>query len=196
VVLALTDASAKPLRADARRNRARVLEAARSAFADLGAAVPLDEIARRAGVGAGTVYRHFPTKEALFEAVVAGGLEDLVERSVALREAPDAGAAFFEFFSSMVEQARFNRALCDALEASTGGPVELSHGDFKADVQREFRTALGELLGRAQAAGAVRTDVEVPDVIALIAGAVLASQRHDPGTPTKALTVIVDGLRS
>ena len=61
---------ARPMRADARRNRARVLEAARAVFAEEGLAVPLDEIAARAGVGAGTVYRHFPTKEALFEAVV------------------------------------------------------------------------------------------------------------------------------
>lgn len=191
----MTDA--KPLRADARRNRARVLEAARSAFADLGAAVPLDEIARRAGVGAGTVYRHFPTKEALFEAVVAGGLEDLVARSESLLTSSDPGAAFFEFFSSMVEQARFNRALCDALEASTGAPMALAGHSLKDGVQAEFRSALGVLLTRAQSAGAVREDVEVPDVVALIAGAVLAAQRHDQDDATggRVLTVISDGLR-
>ncbi|MBM7788122.1 TetR/AcrR family transcriptional regulator [Tenggerimyces flavus] len=191
----MTDA--KPLRADARRNRARVLEAARSAFADLGAAVPLDEIARRAGVGAGTIYRHFPTKEALFEAVVAGGLEDLVARSESLLTASDPGAAFFEFFSSMVEQARFNRALCDALEASTGAPMAMVGHSFKDGAQAEFRSTLGVLLTRAQEAGAVRDDVQVPDVVALIAGAVLAAQRHDQDDAIagRVLTVISDGLR-
>src|SRR5215472_3500974 len=77
-------ASAKPLRADAQRNRARVLQAARRAFAAEGVSVPLDEIARRAGVGAGTVYRHFPSKEALFEAVVHDRLRQLTEEGRAL----------------------------------------------------------------------------------------------------------------
>ena len=71
----------RPLRADARRNRAKVLEAAEEVFASEGLAVPIDEVARRAGVGVGTVYRHFPTKEALFEAIVVARLEALVERA-------------------------------------------------------------------------------------------------------------------
>ncbi|MFC7660235.1 TetR/AcrR family transcriptional regulator [Pseudonocardia benzenivorans] len=68
----------RPLRADARRNREKVLRAAQEAFAEHGMGVPLDEIAGRAGVGPGTVYRHFPTKEALFEAVVAARMQDLI----------------------------------------------------------------------------------------------------------------------
>ena len=86
----------RPLRADARRNRARVLDVAREVFAAEGLTVPIDEIARRAGLGIGTVYRHFPTKEALFEAIVL----DRIERLTALAEsAPgaDPGEAFFDF---------------------------------------------------------------------------------------------------
>src|SRR5438876_7565800 len=82
----------RPLRADAQRNRAKVLAAAQEAFAAEGIAVPLDEIARRAGVGAGTVYRHFPTKEALFEAVIADRLEHFAEHATSLGTAEDSGA--------------------------------------------------------------------------------------------------------
>src|SRR6266545_3604820 len=82
--------STKPPRADAVRNRQRVLEAAKEAFAAEGLAVPLDEIARRAGVGAGTVYRHFPTKEALFEAVILDRVRKLVDYAESLADAdPD-----------------------------------------------------------------------------------------------------------
>jgi AcrR family transcriptional regulator len=84
------DDQLSPLRADARRNRARVLEAAQEAFTAEGLSVPLDEIARRAGVGAGTVYRHFPTKEALFEAVVVHRIQGLTED--ALTRAQQAGS--------------------------------------------------------------------------------------------------------
>lgn len=94
-----------PLRADARRNRQRILDAARAAFAEAGRAVPLDEIAARAGVGPGTVYRHFPTKEALFQAVVAERVGDLVAEAQRLAGANDPGAAFFAFLSRLGAEA-------------------------------------------------------------------------------------------
>src|ERR1035441_8815003 len=96
----------RPLRADARRNRLKVLEAARAAFAAEGIAVPLDDIARRAGVGAGTVYRHFPTKEALFEAVVADQLQLLVGDAREALRADDAGEAFFGFLATVIDEPR------------------------------------------------------------------------------------------
>ena len=83
------------LRADARRNRQRVLDAATAAFATEGVAVPVDEIARRAGVGAGTVYRHFPTKEALVEAIVLSRVEWLIGEARVLAGTDDPGTAFF-----------------------------------------------------------------------------------------------------
>ena len=86
-----------PLRADARRNRERILDAARDAFAEHGRAVPLDEIATRAGVGPGTVYRHFPTKEALVEAVAAAGYEEICEIARESLELDDPWQAFNDF---------------------------------------------------------------------------------------------------
>ena len=95
--LAVDGGQSRPLRADARRNRNRVLEAARAAFGAEGSDVSLDEIARRAGVGPGTVYRHFATKEALFEAVVFDRIGELVEEARALLDDPDPGRAFTSF---------------------------------------------------------------------------------------------------
>src|ERR1700752_4813418 len=94
--------AARPLRADAARNRARVLEVAYDTFAAEGLGVPIDEIARRAGVGAGTVYRHFPTKEDLFLAVVAGRIQHIIDDGRALLESTDPGDALFSFMRWMV----------------------------------------------------------------------------------------------
>ncbi|NYI88148.1 AcrR family transcriptional regulator [Amycolatopsis endophytica] len=184
-----TSAGRSGLRADARRNRARVLAAAHAAFADEGPSVPLDEIARRAGVGAGTVYRHFPSKEMLFEAVVLDRIAWLTEQARERLEAGDPGVVFFEFFDVVAAQALLNKALCDALEASTGLPMKAT-----SDESSEFRAAFADLLRRAQAAGTVRADVEPGDLAALLAG-YLAIQRQAPeGRPLA--RIISDGLRA
>src|SRR5258708_35087835 len=94
----------RPLRADAARNRARVLEVAYDTFAAEGLSVPIDEIARRAGVGAGTVYRHFPTKEALFQAVIEDRMQRLVDDGRALLESDGPGKALFTYLRSIVLQ--------------------------------------------------------------------------------------------
>src|SRR6201996_6309358 len=91
----------RPMRADAARNREKVLRAAREAFAESDYGVPLDEIAARAGVGPGTVYRHFPAKEALFEAVVTARIADLVADARNRAGAADPGEAFFGFLARM-----------------------------------------------------------------------------------------------
>ncbi|HEX4865705.1 MAG TPA: helix-turn-helix domain-containing protein, partial [Acidimicrobiales bacterium] len=91
----VTVSGASGLRADARRNRELILAAADKAFAEEGLGVPVDEIARRAGVGAGTLYRHFPTKEALFEAVLVAHLDGITERARALAEREDPDEALF-----------------------------------------------------------------------------------------------------
>src|SRR3954467_10927193 len=96
--------AARPLRADAARNRARVLKVAYETFAAEGLAVPIDEIARRAGVGAGTVYRHFPTKEELYRAVVEDRIRRIVEEGRALLAVQDPAEALFTFLRSMVLQ--------------------------------------------------------------------------------------------
>ncbi|GAB2994554.1 TetR/AcrR family transcriptional regulator [Amycolatopsis acidiphila] len=175
------------LRADARRNRARVLAAAQEAFADEGLAVPLDEIARRAGVGAGTVYRHFPSKESLFEAVVLDGVERLAEQARERLSEDDAGRAFFDFLEIVAEQALLNKALCEALESAGSGLSK------RVEPATDFRARFGELLRRAQAAGAVRDDVEPGDLTGLLAG-YLAIRRQSPANRSLS-RILTDGLR-
>ena len=175
------------MRADARRNRAKVLAAAEEAFAADGLAVPLDDIARLAGVGAGTVYRHFPSKEALFQAVVLERIEQFAEEARALATADNPGEAFLDYFVRVIKQASLNRAICDAL-AEAGGHA------FKAGAGDDFRAAYGELLRRAQAAGAIRQDVAADDLRALIVGC-LAVERYKPGSE-HLVRVVVDGLRA
>ena len=185
--------TAKPMRADARRNRAKVLESAEAVFAARGTAASMDDIARAAGVGIGTLYRHFPTKEALFEAIVRARTERLLARAEELADAEDPGAAFYGFFTTVVEQAEAKKAFADAL-AGVGVDVR----DALSDVAARIRAAIGVLLARAQRADAVRQDVTAAQVLALLAGASLAADRFtwDAPTRTGALAVLFDGLRA
>lgn len=181
---------ARPLRADARRNRERVLDVARAAFAAEGLAVPLDEIARRAGVGPGTLYRHFSTKESLFAAVVDDRLRRLAGEGAALRESADPGAAFFTFLDRLAAEAGPKRDLFDAL-ASAGveaGPAVTAAAD-------ELRAQITCLLGRAQAAGAVRADLRREDLTALLSGLLFAMRPRPGADPGRVLSVFRDGLR-
>lgn len=177
----------RPLRADARRNREQVLRAAAEAFAASGFGVPLDEIAARAGVGPGTVYRHFPTKEALFEAVTTARLEDMLADVRRRAVDPDPGAAFFGFLSRLRAEAVYKRDLPDALTVP---------GSLLEDLHEAF----GVLLRRAQQAGAVREGVGVPDLIRLLKGAFAAINDESAGGPDRraadlVFTVLTDGLR-
>jgi AcrR family transcriptional regulator len=178
----------RALRADARRNRERVLAAARRAFAEQGYAVPLDEIAAAAGVGPGTVYRHFPTKEALFEAVSVANVEDLAADARARAEGTDPDLAFSGFLDRLAEQALAKRDLPDAF-AGVGA-------DAMAAAVAEMHDSLGALLAKAQEAGGVRRDVSVSDLIALLKGLLHAVRSDpDPDVRHRLLAVVRDGLR-
>jgi AcrR family transcriptional regulator len=180
------------LRADARRNRARVLEAAEAVFAARGASASTGEIAREAGVGIGTVFRHFATKEALLEAIVIARIQTLAADAHALAGADDPGAAFFSFFQQMVDQAATKKVLTDAL-AVAGIDVT----SMVAPFAEELRRALGILLGRAQDSGAARPDVRVDEVIVLIMGASrVAEHSSDRAVLARSLEIIFDGLRA
>jgi AcrR family transcriptional regulator len=184
---ALTEAelagAGRPLRADAARNREKVLRAARDAFAESGYGVPLDEIAVRAGVGPGTVYRHFPTKEALFEAVVAARLRDLVADARARAHSGDPGDAFFGFLGRVAAESAAKRDLPDAIS-------------IEGSLRDDLNAALDVLLQRAQQAGAVRADVRTPDLIVLLKG-LFASLTgiSDPAQRDLVFAVLADGLR-
>lgn len=181
--------AARSLRADARRNRSRVLEAAIAAFAAEGLSVPVHEIARRAGVGTGTVSRHFPTKESLFLAIVNSVAERLVERARQLAATEEPATALVEFLVAMVEEGAANRALSDAF-VGAGFDVETAASGADFDVIG----ALGDLLVRAQRAGAVRSDVDTADLKALLVGC-LARGRDDAAARARMVAIVSRGLR-
>jgi AcrR family transcriptional regulator len=184
-----TTVAGRPLRADARRNRARVLEVAQQVFAEEGLAVPIDEIARRAGVGVGTVYRHFPTKDALFEAIIVERLSGVGEAARELAEGPDGAKGFFAFFERMVRDASLNKALFDAMMASGSFNRELT-----TEASKVMMTGLGALLAKAQAAGEVRADLTVTDVKTFMVGC-LAMARQGTAAPELIVGVVCDGMR-
>jgi AcrR family transcriptional regulator len=171
------------LRADARRNREKVLRAARETFAESGYDVPLDEIAARAGVGAGTVYRHFPSKEALFEAVTRARVEDLIADAQQRAAAAEPGPAFFGFLLRLADEAAAKRDLPQAIAVP-------------GTVQDEMRSSLGLLLRNAQNAGAVRPGVTATDLVVLLKGMLVSLQQDpDPGLRDRIVAIITDGLR-
>jgi AcrR family transcriptional regulator len=184
--------AARPLRADARRNRERVLQIAQQALASDGLTISFDEIARRAGFGVGTVYRHFPTKEALFEAVLLGRIERFVADARALATAEDAGRAFFGWFAAVVEQASGNQALCDMLDSGTAMPVRPG-----STLARDFAAALGRLLARAQRVGAVRADLTAEHALDLLRGCLVAERgARARGGAVRMADVVCDGMRA
>jgi AcrR family transcriptional regulator len=182
--------SERTVRADARRNREIVLRAAITAFAAEGRSVSVAEIARRAGVGTGTVSRHFPTKEALYRAIVHERAEQLVLRSRELRERLAPTDAFVEFFAVLVAEGSTDRGLAEAL-AGAGFDVEAAASRSAHD----FGAALADLLAAAQAAGGVRPEITVADVKALLEGC-LARERSgvDPEARGRLIGVVRRGL--
>ncbi|WP_101950460.1 TetR/AcrR family transcriptional regulator [Mycobacterium sp. 3519A] len=183
--------TARPMRADAARNRARVLEVAYDTFAAEGLGVPIDEIARRAGVGAGTVYRHFPTKEDLYRAVVEDRIDRIVAEGRELLASKDPGEALYAFLRSMVLQwGATDRGLAEAL---AGICVDVKTAVPEAE--EAFLGLLGDLLRAGQKAGTVRCDLDVRDVKALMVGA-QAIQSYNAEAAERLTEVVLDGLRA
>ena len=183
-------AVARPQRADALRNRARILGAAENVFAVEGIDVPVDLIAEKAGVGVGTLYRHFPTKEKLCEAVLLDRLLALTVDARALADADDPKAAFFGFLTHFVEEGAAKR---DLIVAVMGAGME--HDEFSEAVKGDLNDAIGVLLQRAQAVGAVRPDVR-PDAVLALLGATCQATVHSAAAPAlDLLTIVCDGLR-
>ncbi len=178
------------LRADARRNLGLVLEAASEAFAELGPDVTVDEIARRAGVGHGTVFRRFPTKDALMAAVLGLRLDELAANAEALLAEDDPLRAFEEFVWLAADACGRDRALYD-------GVPRCERFDDVADAKERLHACAEQLLRRAQKAGAVRGDVTADDVSSLIGSTMLASTRASSADAWRRyIGVILVGLRS
>ncbi|MEW2632128.1 helix-turn-helix domain-containing protein [Streptomyces sp. NPDC048389] len=186
----MTDLRAK--RADARRNYERLLTQARAAFAERGTDASLEEIARRSGVGIGTLYRHFPNRHAMMSAVFQEALADLLRRSHELADAAEPCAALVEWLRSLITHAGEYRGLARAL-------MSASHDENSAlsACSVPLREAGERLLARAQESGAVRADVSIGDLMQLTNAIALAAEQ-DPGDPELAdrlLTLTLRGLR-
>jgi AcrR family transcriptional regulator len=181
-----------PKRADARRNYDRLLAAAAAAFAEHGADdVSLEEIARRAGVGIGTLYRHFPARQALLEAVYRDQVDGLDALAAKLLTAESPGEALGDWIRAFVAFGRTKRSLSSALVATIGKNSELMSA-----CSMILRNRTDELLSRAQVAGEARADVQYADIFRLAHGLIMATEvtPSDPEQPERLLSLVVGSV--
>lgn len=179
----------RPMRADAAKNRERILEAAEATFTAEGVSAPIDAVAERAGVGVGTVYRHFPTKEALFTAIVTARLEALTATTKQLADDADPQEAVFSFLREFGRQASAKQDLFDAIDAA-GLDIKSA---CAASVD-ELTGGIDLLLERAQDSGAVRRDVTSAEVMSLIVGA--CHSGSEDLVCQRMVEIVCDGIRS
>ena len=180
------------MRADARRNREKLLLAAVELFAGAGEDVPLEAIADRAGVGIGTLYRHFPTREALAEAAYRNEVQRLCDAAGELlaAEAPDAALA--EWMDRFVTYVAAKRSMANMLQSV----IASSDSELYADARRQMLGAITILLDAAERAGSIRTDVEAEDVLRLMSGIWLVADGEDWNERARRLlSLLMDGLR-
>jgi AcrR family transcriptional regulator len=180
------------LRADAQRNLVRVLDAAREVFAEQGIDAPVTEIAERAGVGIGTIFRRFPTKDDLLAAVVEQRNEMMIAAADDALAHRDPGAGLRQFMEAGAEAYIHDRGFCDASETNV-----FARESVRAQFD-ELVMKIGELVARAQAAGAVRADLRALDVPILMMGVAksgLSLEEAAPGAWRRYLGIVLDGLR-
>jgi AcrR family transcriptional regulator len=182
----------RPMRADAARNHEKILVAAEEIFALDGVSVPIDLVAERAGVGIGTLYRHFPTKESLYEAIVVTRLSSLLAAADGLEDDPNPGEALFTFLREFARQAAAKQDLFEAL--SQAGI------DFKsqfADQVEMMVQRVDRLRQRAADAGDIRADVQTTDILNLVMGSCHAAGHvsvKDDDCLQRLVGIVLDGL--
>jgi AcrR family transcriptional regulator len=186
----VTEVVEKPLRADARRNREKVLAAARAVFADHGVDAQMDEIARRADVGVGTVYRHFPTKDALLDALTDEVFEVIAAHARDMLDLDDPWEAFTRSMWFGGEKTAGDRAFAEILGA-TRRPVS-------CPAKEDLLATTGELMRRAIAAGKMRPDAMIDDIPLLMCGIGSAIDMPHPRREAwrRHLQIVLDGLRA
>jgi AcrR family transcriptional regulator len=190
----MSDRSAEAVRkprADAIRNHERVLKAAKAVFSAGGPEASLEAVARRAGVGIGTLYRHFPTREALFEAVYRHEVEQLSELAEQLKSAEEPVEALRHWLRSVVEFVATKKGMLAALAVTMNSSSELAAYSFD-----RLTKAVGALLDRAVAAGEIRRDISPEDVLRALVG--MCYLHDQPGWQSSVLRLVdvfVDGLR-
>ncbi|MFG1810667.1 TetR/AcrR family transcriptional regulator [Streptomyces sp. NPDC049040] len=176
------------MRADAQRNYDRLLEEAKQAFIVHGTDVALEDIARHAGVGIGTLYRHFPDRYSLMNAVFIRELDSLTERARELVTAADPAAALFSWLRAVAAHSGMYRGLSSAILAQSDGRM--------LQCKTQLRESGGALLRRAQQEGAVREGIEVSDLLKLTSAIVLAAEKNpeDRKTFDRLMALAVNGI--
>jgi AcrR family transcriptional regulator len=182
----------RPLRADARRNREKVLAAARAVFAEQGVDAQMDDVARRADVGVGTVYRHFPTKEALLNALTDELFAVIAVHTRTLLTLDDPWEAFTRALWFAADKTAGDRAFTEIMAAQRKFPARTCPG------KEDLTVTVGELMDRCKAAGVMRQDAMVEDVGLLMCGVGSASQMEHPvpGAWRRHMAIVLDGLRA
>jgi AcrR family transcriptional regulator len=182
----------KPLRADARRNREKVLAAARAVFAEQGVDAQMDDVARRADVGVGTVYRHFPTKEALLYALTDELFAVVAVHTRTLLTLEDPWEAFTRAMWFGAEKTAGDRAFTEIMAATNKWPARTCAG------KEDLLVTVGELMDRCKAAGKMRQDAIVEDIGLLMCGVGSASHMEHPVPDAwrRHLAIMLDGLRA
>ncbi|XRQ03578.1 TetR/AcrR family transcriptional regulator [Actinomadura welshii] len=194
----------RPMRADARRNYERLIAAARAAFAEHGTGASLDDIAKRAGVGSGTLYRHFPTRDTLLHAVLRDRIEGLLAHADELLSEPerDAGSEALAAEAALGRWLRTYLAGAMTPRGTSTVIIEAMAAEFDGTglgaAAASIRDALGRLLERAQRAGAVRADVDPGELLRITNAIGIASERTpDPGAyADRMLSLLFGGLRA
>ncbi|MFF4414079.1 TetR/AcrR family transcriptional regulator [Streptosporangium sp. NPDC001559] len=181
----------RPMRADARRNYERLLAAARVAFAEQGTEASLEEIARAAGVGIGTLYRHFPTRRALLEAVLHDGLVTLDTQARELLGADSPQEALLEWTRHLMAHATVYRGLAATLMSSLNDPASELYGACQ-----QTRAGGSALLAAAQRTGTVRDDVTGTDLMRLVNAVAWIGEHCGDDTAERLLGLVMDGLRA
>ena len=181
----------RPLRADARRNRDRLIEVAKAMFSAGGADTSLEAIAKAAGVGIGTLYRHFPTRDALIESVYRNETQNLAQAAPRFAETLPPVEALRAWLRLFVDHIATKQVLSPALASMVGGPSELY-----AESGTMVKTAIALLVDRAVASGAIRLDIEPLDLLRALAG--VAGISSAPGWEESAkrlVDILIAGVR-
>jgi AcrR family transcriptional regulator len=184
--------SVRKPRADGQRNRERLMEAAKAAFAEVGADVSLEEIARRAGVGIGTLYRHFPTRDAIVEAVYRREVQQLADAAPRLVDALPPAEALRAWMRVFIDYIAAKKVIAPALKSLVGGGSALY-----ADSSARINGAIALLVERARASGDIRPDADSADLLrALIGFAYVNSAPDWEASALRLIDLLIDGLRS
>jgi AcrR family transcriptional regulator len=184
--------TARKPRADAQRNRIRLLETAKAAFAEKGPGVSLDEIARTAAVGAGTLYRHFPTRDALIEAVYRNETEQLVAAAARLAKTHSPTDALREWLLLFVDYMSTKHGMYEALNSLAGGTSELY-----AASTAHMKRAIAKLIDRGVASGDIRLDLDPLDLLRALAGVANVSAGPDGKQAAKRMVdILIAGIQS